>query len=89
MSILVNRDTRVVCQGITGKAGEFHSRNCIEYGTKLVGGITPGKGGTDFEGVPIFDTVSAAVKETGATASVVFVIWWRQFGSDARRAMDI
>jgi len=73
MSILINQHTRVVCQGITGKAGEFHSRNCIEYGTKLVAGVTPGKGGQTILGVPVFDTVHEAVEKTGADASMIFV----------------
>jgi succinyl-CoA synthetase alpha subunit len=73
MSILINRDTRVVCQGITGKAGEFHSKNCIEYGTKLVAGVTPGKGGQTALGVPVFDTVHEAVKKDGANAAMIFV----------------
>ncbi len=73
MSILINSNTRVICQGITGSAGSFHTRQMIQYGTKMVGGVTPGKGGTDFEGVPIFDTVSQAVKETQANASVIYV----------------
>ncbi len=74
MSILVNAKTKVICQGITGDAGSFHSRQMLEYGTQLVGGVTPGKGGTNFEGkVPIFDTAKEAVRETGANASVIFV----------------
>jgi succinyl-CoA synthetase alpha subunit len=73
MSILINKNTRVVCQGITGKAGEFHSKNCIEYGTKLVAGVTPGKGGQTVLGVPVFDTVYEAVEKTGADASMIFV----------------
>jgi len=73
MSILVNKNTRVICQGITGQAGAFHTMNCFRYGTKFVGGVTPGKGGTTHEGWPIFDTVRDAVKETGANASVIFV----------------
>jgi succinyl-CoA synthetase alpha subunit len=74
MSILVDRSTRVLCQGITGSAGSFHSRQMIEYGTNLVAGVTPGKGGTRFEDkVPVFDTVENAVAETGANASVIFV----------------
>ncbi len=68
MSILVNRETRVICQGITGKAGEFHTKGCKEYGTKMVGGVTPGKLGEKVDGVPVFDTVEEAVKETGANA---------------------
>src|SRR5256885_16816786 len=74
MSILVNKDTRVVCQGITGSAGSFHSRQMLAYGTNLVAGVTPGKGGTRFEDkVPVYDTLSQAVRETGANASVIFV----------------
>jgi succinyl-CoA synthetase alpha subunit len=73
MSILINKDTRVVCQGITGKAGEFHAKNCIEYGTKLVAGVTPGKGGQTTLGVPVFDTVFEAVKHEGADAAMIFV----------------
>src|SRR5262245_33324933 len=73
MSILVNKSTRVVCQGITGKAGEFHSKNCIEYGTKLVAGVTPGKGGQTALGVPVFDTVHEAVEKEGADAAMIFV----------------
>jgi succinyl-CoA synthetase alpha subunit len=74
MSILVNKDTRVICQGITGSAGSFHSQQMLAYGTSLVGGVTPGKGGTKFEGkVPVFNTVEEAVKETRANASVIFV----------------
>lgn len=73
MSILVNKETRVICQGITGKAGAFHTRNCRDYGTKIVGGVTPGRGGTDFEGAPVFDTVEEAVKQTGANATMIFV----------------
>jgi succinyl-CoA synthetase alpha subunit len=73
MSILINKNTRVVCQGITGKAGEFHSKNCIEYGTKLVAGVTPGKGGQTTLGVPIFDTVYEAVQKEGADAAMIFV----------------
>jgi succinyl-CoA synthetase alpha subunit len=74
MSILVNKNTRVVCQGITGSAGSFHSKQMLSYGTNLVAGVTPGKGGTRFEEkVPVFDTLSQAVKETRANASVIFV----------------
>jgi succinyl-CoA synthetase alpha subunit len=74
MSILVNQDTKVICQGITGKAGAFHTAQCLEYGTKIVGGCTPGKGGQKSEhGLPVWDTVHEAVAETGATASMVFV----------------
>jgi succinyl-CoA synthetase alpha subunit len=73
VSILVDRHTRVVTQGITGATGQFHTRACREYGTQMVAGVTPGKGGTDFEGIPIFDTVAQAVRETGGNASVVYV----------------
>ena len=74
MSILVNKDTRVICQGITGSAGAFHTKGCLEYGTKMVGGVTPGKGGQkDPNGLPIFDTVEQAVKATGADATMIFV----------------
>src|SRR5205823_3007780 len=74
MSILVNKDTRGVCQGITGSAGSFHSRQMLAYGTQLVAGVTPGKGGQRFEDkVPVFDTLARAVEQTGANASVIFV----------------
>jgi succinyl-CoA synthetase alpha subunit len=73
MSILVNKQTRVLTQGITGATGQFHTKACKEYGTQMVAGVTPGKGGTAFEGIPIFDTVERAVKQTGATASVIYV----------------
>lgn len=73
MSILVNKDTRVICQGITGKAGEFHSKNCLDYGTKMVGGVTPGKGGEKVLGLPVFDTCAEAVEKTGANATMIFV----------------
>src|SRR6476469_9576294 len=74
MSILVNKNTRVITQGITGSAGAFHTKGCLEYGTKMVGGTTPGKGGQkDPNGLPIFNTVAQAVKETGADASMIFV----------------
>ncbi|MBX6352284.1 MAG: succinate--CoA ligase subunit alpha [Thermoflavifilum sp.] len=73
MSILVGKDTRVITQGITGSQGLFHTRQAIEYGTKVVGGVTPGKGGTTVEGVPVFNTVEQAVRETGANASVIYV----------------
>lgn len=73
MSILVNRDTKVICQGITGKAGLFHSQKCREYGTQMVGGVTPGKGGTEIDGFPVFNTVEEAVRKTGATATMIFV----------------
>ncbi len=87
MSILVNKNTRVICQGITGKAGEFHTKGCKEYGTKMVGGVTPGKAGEKVEGLPVFDTVEEAVKETGANASMIFVP--AAFTADAiREAID-
>ena len=73
MSVLVSRDTRVLTQGITGATGQLHTRLCREYGSQMVAGVTPGRGGTDFEGIPIFDTVTQAVKETGANASVIYV----------------
>ena len=73
MSILVNKSTRVLCQGITGKAGAFHTKGCKEYGTQMVGGVTPGKGGETVEGLPVFDTVIEAVEKTGANATMIFV----------------
>ncbi|THD57752.1 succinate--CoA ligase subunit alpha [Phenylobacterium sp.] len=73
MSILINKNTRVICQGITGAQGTFHSEQAIAYGTKMVGGVTPGKGGITHIGLPVFDTVGEAVKETGADASVIYV----------------
>jgi succinyl-CoA synthetase alpha subunit len=73
VSVLVDRDTRLLVQGITGKEGQFHARGAIDYGTKVVAGVTPGKGGTAVEGVPVFNTVAQAVSETGANASVIFV----------------
>ena len=73
MSILVGKDTKVICQGFTGGQGTLHSEASIAYGTKMVGGVTPGKGGSEHLGLPVFDTVSEAVNETGATASVIYV----------------
>ncbi|MBU1375271.1 MAG: succinate--CoA ligase subunit alpha [Alphaproteobacteria bacterium] len=73
MSILINKNTRVICQGITGAQGTFHSEQAIAYGTKMVGGVTPGKGGTTHIGLPVYDTVADAVKQTGADASVIYV----------------
>jgi succinyl-CoA synthetase alpha subunit len=73
MSILVNQSTRVVIQGITGREGSFQAQRCIEYGTKVVAGVTPGRGGQAFEGVPVFDTVRQAVERTGADCSLIFV----------------
>ena len=73
MAVLVDKNTRLIVQGITGKEGTFHAKGCAEYGTKVVGGVTPGKGGTIHEGWPVFDTVEKAVAETGANATVIFV----------------
>src|SRR5204862_3735604 len=73
MSILVDVSTKLIVQGITGREGTFHAKGCAEYGTKVVGGVTPGKGGTKHEGWPVFNTVAEAVKETGANATVIFV----------------
>lgn len=73
MSILVDKHTKVICQGITGKAGLFHSQKCREYGTPMVGGVTPGKGGTEIDGFPVFNTVEEAREKTGANTSLVFV----------------
>jgi succinyl-CoA synthetase alpha subunit len=73
MAVLVDKNTRLIVQGITGKEGTFHAKGCADYGTKVVGGVTPGKGGTIHEGWPVFDTVEKAVAETGANATVIFV----------------
>ncbi len=73
MSILINKKTRVICQGITGKVGEFHTKGCLEYGTKMVGGVTPGKGGEKVQGLPVFNTVVEAVEKEGADATMIFV----------------
>ena len=73
MSILINKNTKVICQGFTGKNGTFHSEQAIAYGTKMVGGVTPGKGGTEHLGLPVFNTVADAVQATGADASVIYV----------------
>ena len=73
MAILVGSDTRVICQGFTGAQGTFHSEQAIAYGTAMVGGVTPGKGGTTHLGLPVFDTVAAAVEKTGANVSVIYV----------------
>ena len=73
MSILVNKNTRVICQGFTGQQGTFHSEHSIKYGTKMVGGVTPGRGGEKHLDLPVFDTVKDAVEKTGATASVIYV----------------
>jgi succinyl-CoA synthetase alpha subunit len=73
MSILVNKNTKVIVQGFTGKEGSFHAQQCIDYGTNIVGGVTPGKGGTEHLGKPVFNTVEEAVKATGADVSIIFV----------------
>jgi succinyl-CoA synthetase alpha subunit len=73
MAVLVDNNTRLIVQGITGREGTFHAKGCAEYGTSVVGGVTPGKGGTTHEGWPVFNTVEEAVKETGANATVIFV----------------
>jgi succinyl-CoA synthetase alpha subunit len=73
LSILVDKNTRLIVQGITGKEGTFHTRQMVEYGTNVVGGVTPKKGGTTHEGIPVFDTVEQAVRETGANAAVIYV----------------
>jgi len=73
MSILIHKETKVLVQGITGSAGSFHARQCLEYGTQIVGGVTPGKGGNRLDQIPVFDTVQEAVADTGADASMIFV----------------
>jgi succinyl-CoA synthetase alpha subunit len=73
MAIMINRNTKVICQGLTGAQGTFHTEQAIAYGTKMVGGVTPGKGGTKHVGIPVFDTVREAVEKTGANASVIYV----------------
>ncbi|MDM8548899.1 succinate--CoA ligase subunit alpha [Desulfobacterales bacterium HSG2] len=73
MSIFVDKDTKILVQGITGKEGQFHTRQCLEYGTKVVAGVTPGKGGQKMDDVPVFNSVKDAVKETGANCSMIFV----------------
>ena len=73
MSILIDKNTKVICQGITGKAGSFHAQKCLKYGTKLVGGVTPKKGGTFVGTIPVFNTVPEAVEKTGANVSMIYV----------------
>jgi succinyl-CoA synthetase alpha subunit len=73
MSILVNSDTRIVVQGITGREGTFHTRQCVEYGSNVVAGVTPGKGGQDVDGIPVYNTVAGAVEKEGANAALIFV----------------
>jgi len=73
MAVLAGKDTRLLVQGLTGKEGTFHARQCVAYGTKVVAGVTPGKGGQEVDGIPVFNTVEEAVRETGANASVIFV----------------
>jgi len=73
LSVLVDKSTRLIVQGITGKEGTFHTKQMVEYGTNIVGGVTPGKGGTTHEAIPVFNTVADAVKEAGANASVIYV----------------
>ncbi len=73
MSVLVNKDTRVICQGLTGRQGLFHARQCLDYGTQMVAGVTPGRGGEHHLGLPVYDTMPEAVQATGATVSVIFV----------------
>jgi succinyl-CoA synthetase alpha subunit len=73
LSVLVDKSTRLIVQGITGKEGTFHTRQMVEYGTSVVGGVTPGKGGTTHEGIPVFNSVADAVRDAGANASVIYV----------------
>ena len=81
MSIFVNKDTKVLVQGITGNEGSFHTRQCVSYGTRIVAGVTPGKGGQKLDDIPVFNTVARAAEQTGATASLIFVP--PPFGADA------
>ncbi len=87
MSVLVDKSTRLVVQGITGKEGTFHTKQMVEYGTQVVGGVTPGKGGTTHEGIPVFNTVADAVRDAGANASVIYVP--PPFAAGARRMRRI
>ena len=73
MSVLVDKNTKVICQGFTGSQGTFHSEQAMEYGTNMVGGVTPGKGGTEHLGLPVFNTVAEAKAQTGCNASVIYV----------------
>ena len=73
MSILVGKDTKIICQGLTGKQGSFHTQQCLDYGTQVVAGVTPGRGGSEHLGLPVYDTMSAAVAATGATVSMIYV----------------
>ncbi|MDH3977037.1 MAG: succinate--CoA ligase subunit alpha [Gammaproteobacteria bacterium] len=73
MSVLINKDSKIICQGLTGRQGSFHAQQCIDYGSNIVAGVTPGRGGEQHLGVPVFNTVSEAVAETGATVSMIFV----------------
>ena len=73
MSILVNKNSRIICQGLTGRQGSFHAEQCLEYGSQIVAGVTPGRGGEEHLGVPVFNTMPEAVQATGATVSLLFV----------------
>ena len=73
MSILINKDTNIICQGLTGKAGAFHARQCMDYGSKFVAGVTPGKGGQEAEGLPVYNSVKEAMQHHQVDASMVFV----------------
>jgi len=73
MSVLINKDSKIICQGLTGRQGQFHSQQCLDYGTQIVAGVTPGRGGEQCLGLPVYDTVSEAVEKTGATVSMIFV----------------
>jgi len=88
MSILVNKNTQVICQGFTGKQGTFHSEQAIAYGTRMVGGVTPGKGGQMHLNLPVFNTVRDAVRQTGAQATMIYVPIRRRFDSGSCRRGD-